>query len=199
MTIFTLFAIVGLVAHHVVAQADPQIDAARGGATPCRLESNPKITGVCTRSSQCTGPNSFWVASFSWGKRRSRGCENTPSGFRCCVKPQATPGAPGTTSALATVATVAADTTTQAVPTAPPSNGGDEASGVRAQYLSFHNDERACYGVPALTWSSAAELTARKYANKCVFEHSTRAERNNMGENLAAGSGARDEISLLQG
>jgi hypothetical protein len=43
------------------------------------------------------------------------------------------------------------------------------------------------------------ELSARIYASKCVFEHSTREERNGAGENLACGSGARDEISLLQG
>jgi hypothetical protein len=165
-------------------------------AVPCSLVPQSSITGECTRSNQCTGPGSYWIASFSWGRRRSRGCEQQPRGVRCCVRvgnnnnnnsPATTTDAPEPTAVPSTV------------PATPTTGGGGAATGVRAQYLAFHNDERACFGVPALSWSNQLELSARVYASKCVFEHSTRAERNNAGENLAAGSGARDEISLLQG
>ena len=56
-----------------------------------------------------------------------------------------------------------------------------------------------CYGVPELTWSDELEHSARVYAAKCQFEHSSRSERNGAGENLAAGTGRRDAVGLAQG
>jgi len=195
--VFSLILIL-LAATTVVAQDElrSQVD--------CQLVPQSNIRGKCTRSSQCAGPGRYWVSSFSWGRRRSRGCDNQPSNVRCCIvyMPDATSAAVGTTTArLSSATSTAVVSVPSPVATTTASSGGSQGSvtGVRAQYLEFHNDERACYGVPALTWSAAAERTARLYANKCVFQHSQRAERNNFGENLAAGSGARDEITLLQG
>jgi pathogenesis-related protein 1 len=40
--------------------------------------------------------------------------------------------------------------------------------------------------MPALTWSESAAQFAQGWADRCVYEHSTTAERGNRGENIAA-------------
>lgn len=47
--------------------------------------------------------------------------------------------------------------------------------------LAAHNDLRAKHGVAALTWSDKLAAGAQKWADRCVFEHSS----GNYGENLS--------------
>ena len=52
--------------------------------------------------------------------------------------------------------------------------------------LNAHNQLRALHGVAALAWSEALQAESQAWVNRCVFEHSTTGN----GENLAAWSGA---------
>jgi len=75
-------------------------------------------------------------------------------------------------------------------------------SGAASVYLDFHNQERACFGLPAMTWSKQLENQAKQYAFKCQYKHSAHSSRQSppQGENLSAGSGFRWAINdLLNG
>jgi len=52
--------------------------------------------------------------------------------------------------------------------------------------LDEHNRLRAKHSAPALTWDAALESQAKSWAARCVWEHSTMGN----GENLWAGSGS---------
>ena len=56
----------------------------------------------------------------------------------------------------------------------------------RASVLAEHNSERAAYGVPALTYSTALETQASGYADQCTWAHSPSSARPGAGENLNA-------------
>jgi len=56
----------------------------------------------------------------------------------------------------------------------------------RSQILSYQNQIRANYGLPALVWDSTLEKNATNYASNCVWAHSVNGGR--YGENLAQNS-----------
>jgi len=70
-----------------------------------------------------------------------------------------------------------------------------------AQSLAAHNNERKAYGIPALKWSTKLAQSAKAYsqvqARTGTTSHST--GRNNVGENLAWGSGGRVDVPFLAG
>merc|ERR1712000_337112 len=140
--------------------------------------------GVCVTRGQCrtlaNGSSRSWIPWKSLGKVRALGCEDTPRGFRCCL-------VHGSSSTSApTTQTTAPTTVPTTVPT-PPATTDSEAS----VFLDFHNKERACFGLPAMTWSVDLENQAKQYAFKCHYGHSPRDSRQAppQGENLAAGGG----------
>lgn len=58
------------------------------------------------------------------------------------------------------------------------------AQDISGEALSAHNALRAQHGVPALSWSGSLAASAKEVADRCVFEHSSTSN----GENLAQGT-----------
>lgn len=73
-------------------------------------------------------------------------------------------------------------------PVAPTTPGGLNAA-TRSAILSAHNNSRAKYCVPKLTWSAQLEAGAQAWAARCNFAHSGAGTGENiaMGTNLGAG------------
>lgn len=65
-------------------------------------------------------------------------------------------------------------------------------SEISAELLEAHNEERARFGAPSLSWSKELERDAQNWANKLaregVMRHATLDERRGRGENLWAGT-----------
>ena len=59
----------------------------------------------------------------------------------------------------------------------------------KATLLDAHNDARCAVGVADLLWNDADETSAAEWAANCVYQHSTRDQREGRGENLAAAMG----------
>ena len=70
-----------------------------------------------------------------------------------------------------------------------PTNSGGLSAVTRSAILSAHNNSRAKYCVPKLTWSAQLEAGAQAWAARCNFAHSGAGTGENiaMGTNLGAG------------
>jgi pathogenesis-related protein 1 len=72
------------------------------------------------------------------------------------------------------------------------SDAGTTPSATQHAWLDPQNATRAsptpapATPMPALTWSESAAQFAQGWADRCVYEHSTTAQRGNRGENIAA-------------
>eukprot|EP00775_Hariotina_reticulata_P007003 gene7003-7218_t len=52
------------------------------------------------------------------------------------------------------------------------------------QLLSLHNYYRSKHGAAPLAWSKSIAASAERYAQRCIWQHSSSQERNGYGENL---------------
>lgn len=81
---------------------------------------------------------------------------------------------------------------TGGTPATPPATGGQaglDSTGI----LNAHNELRARHGVPAMQWSDALQQESQTWANRCIFEHST----TNNGENLSWWTGNNTQSSRV--
>lgn len=130
------------------------------------------INGKCNTQAECVGSDVAWIPDTYRGQKLASGCEGQTD-RRCCIKD-----------------TVAAAT---------PAPGAPVLTVSESALLDFHNRERACYKLGALSWDDALERSARIYASQCTFSHSVQSSRGgaNVGENLAAGSGVQwDAVTI---
>lgn len=78
-------------------------------------------------------------------------------------------------------------------PPSPPSYSGGSVSGWKEAVLAQTNKYRAQHRAPALTWDNSLAQQGQNWANRCVFEHSSMGN----GENLWAGSGGFNGASAV--
>ncbi|KAL1406438.1 hypothetical protein Q8F55_008137 [Vanrija albida] len=105
--------------------------------------------------------------------------------------PTSSSDAASSTSEAASTSSEAASTTS---PEAPPTQATAGAGNAR-DLLQLHNDFRAQYGAPAVTWSDEAAAIAERVAATCKMEHSG---TQGFGENLsAAGVGQSSPAELF--
>lgn len=127
-------------------------------------------TGLKKTSIECSDINPDAFSRMIWKSSRSVGCHSTLTtcggnntfAFHCVYEPR-------------TYSNFTQNVLPIAAPPPPPS---------LADYaLERHNMYRARHQTPPLMWSTDVERTAQKWADRCIFEHSSLG----FGENLALG------------